>query len=1074
MPQPDPAHPTVTAWNLRTFKARYADCYCAKCRAELMPGEAIALLPPERRIELYELGYTKSKTRKYVHIACLPILLPEPMVPAVVEAAQLLASHTDPRWPQDELGFSKADAAPLMDWLGAGTPRLYAGEAARRLRKYIGTQLGGPETRLGKAVLDASNYRPVKVVGGTGGSKRVGSAALPTGNTATEQVTVNAKLDTADVVEEKRAGAVQLKANGKGLKLILDPPWENESHAVVKDTLKSRSAAAWDPEAKCWRMSAAQVADNWDVFAGVEITVTPGAAKRLRAVMERKELASAASLDEAAAEMRERLTDLFPAGFALYPYQEAGVAFIEAAEGRALVGDEMGCIDGAAEVTVNRGGKGFRISLADLQHRFHGGKTRNGKRWDPEIPTYIRSLCNGEFRRNLVLDVLDKGVRPVVKLTLASGKMLRLTADHEVCVATDAPHLTSYTEAQNLHPGALVITNGQPVCPSCGGTEDLITYRYAKFRGYCRTCMYRKMRRNGRTDEERKRVYRMGHHYLQAGLKYHPNYRRGGIAEHRLVVEADMNQMSLDAWLEVCRTNAFTAAHVFLDPTLVVHHKSGNYLDNRLENLEVLSVGAHHQAHQRHRNLPAFAPKQDEVIAIESDGEAHVYDVVCANPHRNLVANGVVVHNCGKTIQAIAYLALHPALRPVLVVVPAVVAPNWQREFETWLPATTVYRVKKTKDPIPTNAEIVIVTYDMARRRVDELAGRKFQAVISDESHYLKNNKAARTKAVLTICKKTKAKSVLCLSGTPLINRPVEFYTTLNLLRPTDYRNWKRFTERYCAGHYESVYVKGGMRRDVWVCDGSSNLDELNQRLSDVMVRRLKCDVLTELPPKTHIDTPVELNPKERASYNRAVKSAYAALDEKEPGAHLVAITAARQAVGVAKVRATVDWVKEYVEQGQYPVMFAHHKGVRDAMVDAIRTAGITVGHIDGQVPQDERQRIVDAFQAGKTDCLVISIKAGGVGITLTRSSNVIIAERAWTPGDEQQAEDRTHRIGQTDPVTVRVLHADVDIDHDMAELLTDKALVIQAALDGDGTVPADTDIRKELVARWAARRPGR
>lgn len=770
-------HPTVQEWNLRTYRSRYSGSVCARCRKDIERDEQIAMLPPDKRAELFELGYLKSKTRKYVHIACLPVLLPEDMIPPLRRVASMLLDLTDPKWPKDGVGFSAGDASPMAAWLGAGAPRIYAGEAARRLRAYINTQLGGVDSELGAAVLAASNYRPVRVVGGNGGSTRRGAATLPTDNSAAQVATV--RCGGKPVTEDKQPGAIRILANGEGLKIEFEPPWENKQHAVVKDALKARQCGMrWDGQAKVWRVSAGSLAANWDVFDGEDVTVTPGAASRLTDALARAGLSAAADLDSveqgAVADLddiRGRIAALsFADGYQPYPYQQAGVAFIEKAGGKALVGDEMGL---------------------------------------------------------------------------------------------------------------------------------------------------------------------------------------------------------------------------------------------------------------------------------------------------------------GKTAQALVYTALHPV--KTLCVVPAVVAPNWERECALWAPQLSVQRIKKTKDEL-TDADITICTYDMARRRQAELAKAGFKGIICDESHYLKNAKAGRTQAVLDICEKSRPNAVICLSGTPLVNRPLEFQTTLGLLRPDDYGNWFKYAVRYCNGHYEYVYVAGGrgMRKKVFKSDGSSNLGELNKRLRDVMVRRLKADVLTELPAKTTRVVHVELKPAERTAYNKAVKAAMDGMKPGDPGSMLAAITAARQACGVAKTRAAVELAADCHEQEQPVLIFAHHESVRMAILDALRDAGLRADRIDGKTAQDARQRAVDAFQGGDLDALVISIKAGGVGITLTRASNVLIAERPWTPGDQQQSEDRAHRIGQTDPVTVHVLQADLDIDSDMAELLDKKALVIAAALDGDGEMPDDMDIRKELIARWAERAGGK
>jgi SWI/SNF-related matrix-associated actin-dependent regulator 1 of chromatin subfamily A len=407
----------------------------------------------------------------------------------------------------------------------------------------------------------------------------------------------------------------------------------------------------------------------------------------------------------------------------------------------------------------------------------------------------------------------------------------------------------------------------------------------------------------------------------------------------------------------------------------------------------------------------------------------------------------------GKTPQSLAYLALHPEQLPAVIVVPAVVTTNWVRETQRWVPGKSVFRLKNGKDQIPENTNVVVVSYDIARRRVADLRAFNPGVVIADESQCIKNYKAKRTQAVVSLVRDCGARFI-ALSGTPILNRPVEFYTTLSMLRPSQYSNWWKYTARYCGGH---------RTRFGYECSGATNTSELATRLKDLMVRRTKDQVLTELPAKQRGSLPIELKPAELRQYRKAANG---------PETHLEQITAARRAIGQIKVPYAAEIMLDYADQGVPVLMFAHHKDVLDALETACRENGVRYGRIDGSVSHEDRGNVVEKFQAGDLDVMLISVLAGGVGITLTRASDVVFVERSWTPAAEEQAEDRVHRIGQTDTVNVRYLMVPGTIDEDMDELLEDKRQVIASILDRGGSLEGvSTDIRAELARRWKNRR---
>lgn len=414
----------------------------------------------------------------------------------------------------------------------------------------------------------------------------------------------------------------------------------------------------------------------------------------------------------------------------------------------------------------------------------------------------------------------------------------------------------------------------------------------------------------------------------------------------------------------------------------------------------------------------------------------------------------------GKTIQTAAFLAYRKDLRPAVIVVPAVVSTNWVKELEAWTEGESIYRIKNGKDEAPAGTSIVVVTYDLVKKRGDaEKAQDAFKAmnpkcVVADECHYLKNIKAARTKAFLDLAQQESVKSVVLLSGTPIVNRPREFYTALSLLRPSEFNSWFKYTERYCGG-YQGEWG--------YVADGVTNTEELASRLKDVMIRRLKVDVLEELPAKLRGCVTVDITPKTRAAYKKAMKAADTTLTK---------ITAGRHALGLAKIAPTLELVKDYADQEKPLLLFAHHRDVLDGLCEGLDKEGLSYGRIDGSVSHERRGQLVDSFQAGRLDAMVLSTKAAGVGITLTRAADVLFVERSWTPADEEQAEDRAHRIGQTGSVTVRYLMVPDTLDEDMNDLIESKRTVLHAVLDQGKLLEENEslDIRKELVARMEQR----
>jgi len=431
----------------------------------------------------------------------------------------------------------------------------------------------------------------------------------------------------------------------------------------------------------------------------------------------------------------------------------------------------------------------------------------------------------------------------------------------------------------------------------------------------------------------------------------------------------------------------------------------------------------------------------------------------------------------GKTIQGLGALHALNAF-PAVVVCPASLKLNWAREARRCLPGRTVTVVNSGQEAVPT-ADVVIINYDilaegkdgkqvqLSRYTRDILAMRPV-ALIMDEAHYAKNDKAQRTAACAVIAEQVRYKFLL--TGTPVMNRPNELPSLLKIMGVMDDMGgfWP-YMKHFCNAH---------QTRFGWDMSGAQNLGELNDRLRAVcMVRRTKAEVLKELPPKVYATVPMPLSNEadyrtaesdtvrwlgEQAAAdadflasiahlprleqaNAKSRRANGAAEKARRAEQLVRIGALKKLAGEGKIKGTVEWAKEFAESGQKLVIFAHHTAVVNALAKALKAPSIT-----GATPLAKRQAAVDAFQNDPA-CMVIvgNLEAMGVGLTLTAASNVAFVEYGWTPALHAQAEDRCHRIGQADSVTVWRLVAEKTIDNYMLAVLDSKAAVVNAVTDG-------------------------
>uniref|UniRef100_A0AAX7SIU1 Zinc finger, RAN-binding domain containing 3 n=1 Tax=Astatotilapia calliptera TaxID=8154 RepID=A0AAX7SIU1_ASTCA len=435
--------------------------------------------------------------------------------------------------------------------------------------------------------------------------------------------------------------------------------------------------------------------------------------------------------------------------------------------------------------------------------------------------------------------------------------------------------------------------------------------------------------------------------------------------------------------------------------------------------------------------------------------------LTCFSPHSPCVVVWWAQMGLGKTVQAIAVAYTFRQEWPLLVVVPSSLKYPWIEELERWIPELQPGDINLVENKSHTigigSSKVTVLGYGLlttdARPLVEALSGQRFAVVVVDESHYLKSRNAARTKILVPLIQS--AKRAILLTGTPALGRPEELFMQIDALYPKRFGTWTDYAKKYCNAHYRYF----GPRRQ-WDCRGASNLEELHQRLSQIMIRRLKADVLTQLPPKIRQRIPFDL-PKEAAKeasasfaeWERLMKSlGSGAATTDTPFTEVMGlVTQMYKQTAIAKAGAVKDYIKMMLEAEQLKfLVFAHHLTMLQACTEAVIEAKAGYIRIDGSVPSSERIQLVHRFQSDpETRVAILSIQAAGQGLTFTAASHVVFAELYWNPGHVKQAEDRAHRIGQTSSVNVHYLIAKGTFDTVMWSMLNRKEKVTGSTLNG-------------------------
>ncbi|HJL67873.1 MAG TPA: DEAD/DEAH box helicase [Nitrosopumilus sp.] len=409
----------------------------------------------------------------------------------------------------------------------------------------------------------------------------------------------------------------------------------------------------------------------------------------------------------------------------------------------------------------------------------------------------------------------------------------------------------------------------------------------------------------------------------------------------------------------------------------------------------------------------------------------------------------------GKTVQTLSYVATEKQTFPLLVIAPLVTLNNWEREIEKFLkkksrngrindsssPSVTLIRTGKSKE-LP-KTDIYVINYELLFKRFDDLSNVGIRTVVCDEVHNLRSKTTQKYKSVKKLAALPSVLYRIGLSGTPIYNRGSEIWPIIDILKPGLLGSFKEFCEYFC-------YVNDKGKAIVLENKRASLRNELQKH---VMLRRKKSDVLKELKDKVRYK---EVIASDTDYYLEELNKIWKKLEEEQKVAETEfsksasyhrAIQSERQIAGVAKLPHVINFVKNIMEIEESVVVFCHHKVIHKLLHESLQDFS-PVSIIGGQADK-LRQDQIDKFQKGESKLMIAGIRAGNVGINLTRAKYVIFAELDWSPAIHRQAEDRLHRIGQKNTVFAYYLIGNGTLDDHVANILVDKSYEIDAIMDG-------------------------
>ena len=483
------------------------------------------------------------------------------------------------------------------------------------------------------------------------------------------------------------------------------------------------------------------------------------------------------------------------------------------------------------------------------------------------------------------------------------------------------------------------------------------------------------------------------------------------------------------------------------------------YLDGLLSGSENVRVSRDRLFREMIRNFKSVSDG-DYALPEDLDGILRPYQKVGFQWLKMLEAygfGGILADEMGlgKTLQMIAFLAsMDPAKRdgPSLVVCPASLILNWADELDKFAPSLTYTLImgpaaeRRTQIAANGDKDLWVTSYELLRQDIEQYAALRFTCCVLDEGQHIKNRSALVSKAV----KRIDCRQRFVLTGTPIENRLSELWNLFDFLMPGYLFSHSAFVEKL-----EKPAIKSGDKEA---------LVKLQRMAQPFLLRRMKKDVLKELPPKIEYVRRIVLSDEERKVYfasSAAARTSLAAAGDGGKIAVLAALTELRQICcspvlrfenyegPSSKLDACIELCAGMVENGHQILLFSQFTSMLDRIRARLEELHISHFTLQGSTPKEKRAQLVKSFNAGGASVFLISLKTGGTGLNLTAADVVILYDPWWNPAAQDQAADRAHRIGQRSSVQVYKLIAKDTIEEKILELQSRKAALLDAVTAG-------------------------
>lgn len=711
-----------------------------------------------------------------------------------------------------------------------------------------------------------------------------------------------------------------------------------------------------------------------------------------------------------------------------YKHQLEAVDFFEKKDDGFLF-FEMGCVSGSTIITVNRNGASKKLTIQKAYEKCPKWRTKQGS--IPDL--YTRSFLGDRIGLNKIQNIIFSGIKETLKISLECGKSVTLTPDHEIL--TDK----GYRKACDISVGDMVMVDNNEK-PQKKGTKKPINYKYTNVKnhpyGRKRVIKYKK-KRGGETIRE---------YYI--------------VPTHRLIAEKELNNGN------------------FLDPDkYAVHHIDLNHRNNNKENLLICTHEEHHKIHLdiSLKNLSSEIT-YSKVESIKENGKEETYDLVLSDPHRNFVANKIVVHNCGKTGTAILikdkWESIQGKKLKTLVLCPPVVLYNWQAEFQMfsdvdkakiYIPQGT--GAKKAEQlqlkflPYHKNDGIVIVNYEALLNETlfSVIYEWKPDLVICDEVHYLKNHKSKRSKMVQYIA--ARASKRLGLTGTPLLKNVMDLF---GIYRAVDNGNTFGtneyiFSAKYLIDRNASWKGKTGYFPK-WE-NNPRTFPELNDLIYKKALRKKKEECL-DLPDLIKVVRNVEWGKEQKKTYEELKRDFVAFIEtskkegKKDTVTANLAVTKALRMLQVAsgfvqldsgevhefKELPRLEETKELLEEltpEHKVILWCSYRHNYKMLERICKELKIKCVFMTGEQSASEKRESELAFQNDPEVRVIIANRAaGGVGVNLVAASYSIVYSRNFSLAEELQSEARNHRGGSQ--IHEKIVKIDLAIKDSLDEIVLD------------------------------------